>query len=350
MAWRPTNQYGRVCSTMNLPQDKTWEDYNMENLRIRLNPTYLIAGKETAPSTGKKHFQIYFELGKKMQGQKISRIFYETFGIYPHMEASRGSPTENKVYCSKEDNEPFEFGEMMNWNQGQRNDLIHMVDRIKEGASDKEILEEHPSAFIKHHKAFAIVRQIVAPKRTEPSRLFFIWGPTGNGKTTAAMSSVDPPPECVDWEGGRFLQGYTGSNQAVLFDDFDWAQMRPKYFLRLVDRWPMTVSTKGSFVNFGPKTILFTSNDDPRTWWPDAPEETRAAFHRRIQEFGEVLYLESKLPVQQAQHLLDRYFRPAETTDTQAITIEDTSEEEEHSQPSQHELRAKDKGKRARLQ
>ncbi len=314
--WKPTNQYSRVCFTANLPGVFQFEDFTMESLRIRLNPVYMVAQPEKGLH---KHWQGYVEFAKKTLGNKITKIFAE-WGIKAHLEVARGNAEQNLAYCSKESSlhgdgsGRFIFGEPKPNEQGRRCDLEHMVGMVKEGASDIQLLEENPSNFLKHHKAFALVRNLVAPRREEPSKLFFVWGPTGNGKTTAAMSCVVPSPEMVEWEGNRFLQGYSGSNTAVLFDDFDWAGMNVKLFLRLVDRWPMTVGIKGGFSVFAPKTIIFTSNDSPKDWWPKASSETKDAVWRRMEEFGEIIYLEGKLEVAAAQNLLTKYFAPPSTT------------------------------------
>jgi len=163
-----------------------------------------------------------------------------------------------------------------------------------------------------HHKALTVVRRTLAPQRMQPSRLFFVWGATGTGKTTAAMN-CEPDgelPELCGWSAGRFLTGYTGTNPVVLFDDFDWDKMSVKTWLQLVDRWPFTADIKGGEIKFAPTTIIFTSNDDPRSWWPKAPDATRAAVHRRMDEFGITKEVNEKLEVGAAQTLLRSYFSP----------------------------------------
>lgn len=58
----------------------------------------------------------------------------------------------------------------------------------------------------------------------------------------------------------------------------------------------MTVEVKGGYRNWAPKTIIFTSNDDPKDWWPESRPETRAAIHRRMEEFGKTTHLGELVP------------------------------------------------------
>jgi len=295
-------QYQNVCVTVNLPLDGTsWEDYDLEILRTRLNPTFMIMGKE---EVGRKHFQGYFQIGRKMMGQKIDRIFRLTFPLpmSVHFEAAKGTAEQNIEYCSKEDENAFRFGEPA-VTQGKRSDLTRMVELVKEGKTDLELLEENPGAFLVHHRAFQVVRSILAPKRTWASKLVFIWGATGLGKTRESMKLE---PQKIQYRD-PFMIGYNGQKENVLFDDFKWTAMDPKYWLEVCDRYEMTVENKGTTVNWAPKVIIFTSNDNPRDWWPDAPQATKDAISRRMEEFGEILHLESALPL--GQVLLANYFR-----------------------------------------
>lgn len=363
MLWNPAYQTQNICFTANIPDGMSFTAFPMDGLRIRLNPVWMVAQAEKAPGTGKLHWQGFIHLGKKMSNQKIMRFFAE-WGIKAHLEAKSSKSTyeQQREYCHKDEScaDPasrFAFGEQPP-EQGNRTDLAGMVQRIKEGATDRDLLEENAQQFMIHHKAFAMVRKILAPLRTEPSQLIFIWGPTGNGKTTAAMSACDPAPEIVEWEGGRFLMGYTGSKPAVCFDDFEWPGMTIHRALRLCDRWPLELGIKGSSVVFAPTTIIFTSNDNPRDWWPDASEAHKAAWNRRIEEFGTVHYLESKLEVKVAQNLLTKYFvkkaaplpapileEPISGKGGSMISIAEDSSEEENSEPSEHEIQEQRKRK-----
>lgn len=342
MAWNPNNKHQRCTVTVNLPDDKSWEDYDLETFRTRLNPSFLIFGKETCPTTRRKHFQGYFELSKRTLGKTIDRLFRATWPlpISVHFEVARGTAEENETYCTKEDKEPFKFGEPKP-GQGARSDLATLFQAVKDGATGAELADLDQARWAVHRKALEEYRMLLQPKRQWPTKLVFLWGPTGNGKTAQAQHFE---PETVHYRD-PFIQGFTGSSDNILFDDFDWKKMAPKFWLTLCDRYPMTVEIKGGLRNFAPKIIIFTSNDDPKTWWPDAPEETRKAIHRRMDEYGEIRQLGE--PVPHTQKLLSHYFQQPTTTQpasssagsgTHPMPQPMDSEDEEHSQPSDYEL------------
>jgi len=288
-------QYKMVCFTANCPDGKTHGDFDLETLRTRLNPDFMICGRETGKE-GRPHFQGYFQLSKKMMGQKIDKIFRVTFPlpISVHFEAAKGSAEQNIDYCSKEDKEPFPFGEPAG--AGARTDLAGLAQMAREGKTDEEMMEENPGGFLVHQKGLGRIREIFKPVRTAPPKILVLWGPTGTGKSAAAYEVGYQGLDSVSIRGGRFLQGYKGK-EIVLFDDFDWQGMQILDFMKLTDRYPVHFEIKGSECNFNPSTMIFTSNYDPMTeWWPKENERTREAFIRRLTEFGEIRYMGDEIP------------------------------------------------------
>lgn len=372
MPWNPSYQTQNVLCTAFIPVGSEPDIADIQAVCALLRPVWMVAQPEKCPETGKLHWQCFFHLPKKMANQKIERLVRTRFPLplSVRFEAKLSHTTyqNQKDYCHKDESaydktKRFEHGTQPP-EQGNRTDLAGMVQRIREGATDLELLEENPQQFMIHNKAFALVRRIIAPKRDAPSKLIFIWGATGNGKTMTAMLACDPRPEMVEWDAGRFLLGYTGSNTAVVFDDFCSPSMEIRKAFRICDRWPLEIGIKGSSIHFAPKTIIFTSNDDPLTWWPDASKEHKAAWKRRVEEFGTVIHLESKLKPSEAQNLLTQYFPKAvapppsgpdgSTTSLEALCLikvgesaeESASEDmEDNSQPSDHEIREVNKRK-----
>lgn len=291
----------------------------METLRCRLNPDYMIAGREKGGENGRLHFQGYMEFKKRKLGSAVDSAFRKTFPlpISCHYDLANGSAAQNLEYCSKEDKDPFLFGEPTgNEGQGTRSDLGAMFEMVKTGANDEELIQSDAAKWAVHRKALSEYRLLIQPKRTFPSKLIFLWGPTGTGKT---MHAQELSPQPINWRN-PFMTGYNGANKNVLFDDFNWQTMDPKFWLTMCDRYPLTVEIKGNSLNWAPENIIFTSNDDPMTWWPEAPEQTLQAIHRRMREFGEIQYLGELVPKTQA--LLSRYLRaePAPNAASDAAT------------------------------
>lgn len=371
MPWKPTGQYLRISFTVNLPDGKSWEDYDLPTLRTRLGPTlaYLLMGFEGGTEkTPRKHFQGYLEYSKKKLGSAMDRDFRVTFPlpISVHYEISSGSAEQNEKYCkgflpdgSLKDEKPNEFYEWgtpapKEWGKGARNDLATLFSMVKEGATDVALAEADPGRWAVHRKALSEYRALTETKRNWPMELIFLWGPTRTGKSAQAQHFN---PESVDWTG-TFLNGFNGSSETLLFDDFEWEKMSPKLWLKITDRYSMVINVKNGFKNFAPRRLIFTSNDDPKSWWPSAPAATREAAHARMDEFGKTTHLTRAQPWDQP--LLSAFFgpppsmaapasaAPSGATKRSAPESDDEDDWATHSQPSQHELEHGPKGKQAR--
>lgn len=64
--------------------------------------TFIAGQVEKAPTTGKEHFQGYFELDAKKSLSAVVKAF-KVHGLTPHIEACRGSQADNIKYVSKSD-------------------------------------------------------------------------------------------------------------------------------------------------------------------------------------------------------------------------------------------------------
>lgn len=98
------------------------------------NMRYLIYGRETCPTTGRKHWQCYTQLKKKVRFNTLKNLLD---GDY-HIEACRGSPNENVTYCKKE-GDWTEHGEPP-VNAGARTDLEGVVQLLNDGSSLDDLM------------------------------------------------------------------------------------------------------------------------------------------------------------------------------------------------------------------
>jgi len=83
---------------------------------------------------------------------------------------------------------------------------------------------------------------------------------------------------CRDSHSGTWWDGYEGQHTVIIDEFYSW--LRYDFFLRLTDRYPLQVETKGGSVQFVSRRIVFTSNTQPTEWYPNIQD--RAAFNRRI--------------------------------------------------------------------
>jgi len=82
-----------------------------------------------------------------------------------------------------------------------------------------------------------------------------------------------------------FFGGYhPDEHQTLIVDDF-YNNWKFTTWLRVCDRYPTEVHTKGGFLQFLARKLIFTSNRPPDEWYPNILADPRRAdsFHRRVE-------------------------------------------------------------------
>lgn len=243
-------------------------------------PSWMVIAKEIAPTTGTPHlqgacclpYQITVNGLKKFVGFKRAS-----------MRRMNGSPQQSLVYCSKEDQTPFVFGEMPK--PGKRSDVTEATHAIMEGQRLHEMLDEHAPVIAKYHKGLIYVSSLVRIANNTPRsrpNVFWFFGPSGKGKTyTAELFGRVIGTAAGVWisSGGlRWFDGYDGQKTAV-FDDFRPKHCKFDYLLRLLDVYPIRVEYKGGFTDWFPEVIFITT-----------PLSIRDTFECRMQHRPEDLF------------------------------------------------------------
>jgi len=177
----------------------------------------------------------------------------------------KGTPQQSLEYCTKQDNNPFVYGDLPK--PGKRNDLINVCDAIRAGATVTDLAqsEEHGPLLVKYYKGLTMYSSMVRGSRDStdtPPNVFWFSGSTGKRKTSTAelFGKIVGGPKGV-WlsPGGlRWFDGYDGQ-ATVIFDDFRTKQCKFDFLLRLTDRFQFRVEFKGGFVDWRPKNIFITS-------------------------------------------------------------------------------------------
>lgn len=252
--------------TINNP---TFED----NPQIWESVKYLIYQKEKGEQ-GTEHYQGYVIFNKRMSLKSCKKI-----NARAHWEVRRGTHAQAKAYCSKEEGrieEPVEMGEEPK--QGGRTDLAEIKAKLDEGASLKAIKDEHFNSWCRYRQSFAIAKQMGQPKRDFKTQVAVIWGPTGTGKSRFVQEKSG---DSIYWKSDqKWWDGYNNQDYVCLDDFYGWIKYHD--MLRLLDRYPLQLETKGGQVEFNSKRIWITSNKHPREWYKDITPEKYAALERRI--------------------------------------------------------------------
>jgi len=250
---------------------------------------YICYQKEIAPTTGNPHIQGYISFANGRRFNAVRNLIPGN----PHIEVARGTAQRNREYCSKEGGSDFtERGSIKQ--QGERNDLNEVAKMCAQGASVREICDNHPEVFIKYSTGVGRMLGVYASRRDFKTEIYWFFGPTGSGKSyTAARMAGDAAYHKMG--GNKWWDNYD-HHESVVINDFRRDLCTFSELLRLFDRYPHRVEGKGTSMEFVSKRVFVTSPKDPRDSWrgEDGGErEDIAQLLRRIEhvyEFTERLW------------------------------------------------------------
>lgn len=178
------------------------------------------------------------------------------------MERMKGTPQEAFEYCRK-DGDFYETGIEHLPKQGKRNDLSSTVQALRNGQDLLQIAETDSGcmSIVKYHRGLQTLQTILlnsSPLRNKTC--IWLYGPTGSGKTKSAVDFANQINEKY-WISGRDLQWFDGycGQRVVIFDDFRWNHTSFSFFLRLLDRYELSVPIKGGFTRWNPAFIFITT-------------------------------------------------------------------------------------------
>lgn len=235
--------------------------------------TYVIYGKETAPTTGTRHLQgfITFSSGKTMRCVK---------SLLPgcHLSVARGTAAQNKVYCSKGGDvtergtcplSPADGGdcERSRWDAA----WAHAIDGNYE-AIDADIR-------IRSYTTIQKIRTDYMPPVVPNESTCGVWifGLSGCGKTRSVLSAY---PSCFIKPRNVWWDGYQ-NEPVVLMDDVDkFDRALGGKLKHWADFAPYIAEIKGSARRIRPAKFIVTSQYRIEDIWED--EETRSALLRRF--------------------------------------------------------------------
>lgn len=267
------------CFTINVTDFADSDTNKFAAVYQQLGGSYLVCGKETAPTTGQRHYQGYIFLGTKRAFSVVRRKFHEQFGIYPHFEASRGTPQQNTAYCTKSDEEPIVLGEEPR--QGSRSDLAAVAESIINGASLEDVAVSDPGTYIRYHGGIQAFHSLTKSKRRRldaAPTVYWWFGPTGVGKSLRAYTMF---PEAFTKMNNQWWDGYQGEN-VVLLDDYRPALCPFQDLLRILDRYPYRCQVKGSSIELSASVFVITTTQRPEVLWHKKTDEQLDQLLRRI--------------------------------------------------------------------
>lgn len=197
-----------------------------------------------------------------------------------HLEKRKGTRDEARKYCMKDESRVpgTNYTEYGKWGtcQGQRTDLTELVQRVKDGADDCQLLEETPSQafrYMKHiqHARFAFESKKAKATLRKDLHVTVITGAAGTGKTSWAFANALNDAVFLlhsPTSKGQVLwfDGYTGE-KTLIIDDYNTDSVPYDTMLRLLDIYPFTCPIKGSMCWAQWTQVIITSNLPHTSWY-----------------------------------------------------------------------------------
>jgi len=213
-----------------------------------------------------------------------------------HWEPRRGSVQEAVGYVIKEDTResgPYAVENGALLTDVLRDALILKLMKVKVNKSDElleikakldagtvtveDIADQHFELWVRHFRAFEKYQCIKTKPRNHEVEVHVIQGPTGTGKSRWAMEQY---PGAYWKQRSNWWDGYIGQEVVVIDEFYGWLPF--DLVLRICDRYPLMVETKGGQVQFVAKTIIFTTNQLPSSWYKNCYFQS---FARRVSEW-----------------------------------------------------------------
>ena len=299
---------GTWQDTANPPSPQLMES---KNLKTR----YMVFQMETAPTTGKLHYQCYFEFEKDHRLCQLKKLFPLCY-----WGKRRGTAQQCIDYCTKEETRtlpPMSFGEPFysaNTNfigdesepAGKKPSTLNELagKLVKRELNVKDAALAYPKDFILHYNG---IRQLITTlniHRTWVTHAMVLWGCPASGKSRFAREfalkyysedDIYAYDRMVGTNPQEWWDGYTGQ-KCVIIEEMDGRFFSYDRIKHLLDRYPMKVPFKGGSTNFLAEIVIMNSNFPVRSWYPDEPDIN--ALLRRIDMCYHYCYiLGSKRPL-----------------------------------------------------
>lgn len=270
-----------------------------DSTRIR----FLIYQLELASVGGSLHFQGYVVLPRSRRFNYVKNMFVEGMGRDGiHLEPCRGTHEECVAYCSKEETRvrgPWRCGSDKSVGQGKRSDLLAVQEKLDKGASMRTIAREHFSSWCRNRHALAEYsamvnseRQIVkydlgkftlAPLSFANLAVYWIYGPTGTGKTNYALAHFSKPLLVRHLDDLKSLDPTI--HDGIVFDDMAFTHVPFSQVLNLTDvDFDSVIHCRfeNAKIPAGTKRI-FTHNTMNGIYPDGITEDQRNAIDRRVE-------------------------------------------------------------------
>lgn len=266
---------------------------------------YFAYGVETCPTTQRVHLQGW---ATTVIAQRL--IAWKKLFPGAHIERMKGNYEQNDTYCSKEST-LTKLGErpMLNGLRKEESDMKKLVEANPKTRLEKHFQDTGNRSFLVFNRAFDNYRKYLLEETIKGDfaapEVIYIYGKSGTGKSRLVFELEPELYECK--RGLNWFDGYN-MQEAVLIDNLEVRDITDRsWFLRVIDRYPMSVPVKGGFVPWKPKRIYITSTYD----WHLVATKFRESFEfmRRVTVFKSWCSVNNKFEDHVGQEEIIRHVR-----------------------------------------
>ena len=248
------------------------ESYNasVQYLKKSQMLDYIIACHELAPTTGHEHWHIYchFNNARLLKLKKLKGA---------HVEVCRGSAVQNIDYIKKNGDITLEEGIPPSFNSL----TVSELKKINDEDDLPDWKQFNLWSKLKSQETINIMDWL------KPIKVYYIWGPSGIGKSKKAKDIVLESKLGHEVSIAKFNNGYwngvNSKSKIMIYDDFRDSHMPASEFINLIDYNKHIMNTKGAFVINNYELIIITSVQDVDTIYSNLPDEPRLQWMRRIE-------------------------------------------------------------------
>lgn len=263
------------------------------------------------------HTHIYIQTRSAITADRVNNLFPNC-----HREIAHGTPKDNRAYIRKE-GEKFnrddsghysyidgkgkahegvnlgdtfgEIGEAPDEHQGRAKDSDVIVNMIRDGASDADIVDAVSGAYSRLEH----IRQTRSMYHDEPFKknwrdltVVYMFGKTGLGKTRYVMEThgYENVYRVTDYR--RYPWDDYNGEDVVLMEEYR-SSFSIGDILKYLDGYPLRLSARFSNKQACYTKVYICTNDLPEMQYRNVDEDSLAAFWRRVSEIREYTALGS---------------------------------------------------------
>lgn len=255
--------------------------YTQPTTELNYPMRYIVYQKEQCPETQRIHWQGYAEFSEPIRIKRCQKLL-EVPNC--HLEKRQGTRDEARSYCMKECSQlekPFEIGNWSAGGQGSRTDLKGLLNKIKDGETMLNIIEENPELYGRYRNTIKDYKFEILKNQTKTFRKINVeihWGEAGTGKTRHCVESC-PDAYKLDFDENIWWDGYEGETTLII-NDF-YGNIKYHKLLDILDGYQLRLPVKGGHTYANWNKVLITSNKPPEEWYSYGMTD---ALKRRIQE------------------------------------------------------------------